>query len=396
MITREISQSIQRLFTKFPIIMIAGTRQSGKTTLIQELYPDFQYINCEQESIQNLANSDITAFVNQYNDHVIFDEAQRIPNLFSALQVLVDERKQQPGQFIISGSQNFLLMKNISQSLAGRAAVFHLLPLSHYELTHTQIPVAKDSTLTTTEQWVYTGGYPRLYDVSLDPNDYFPSYIATYIERDVIAEMGVKKLAEFRVFLTQCALQIGQLLNYTTLARNSGIDVKTAKEWISILESSFIIHRLHPYSTNLGKRLVKTPKLYFYDSGLAAHLIGLSSSEELLLSQYRGQLFENAIVSEIIKRYYAQGKTPKLSFYRDINGKEIDIILERGPQIQYAIEVKASHTYDAHAFATINSLAQQLQLTTEQEVVVYGGDQSFDTKFGKLVTVAGLNELIAQ
>lgn len=389
MIRREISQTIHRLFSKFPIVMLTGARQSGKTTLLRELFPDYQYVNCEDESVRNLGNSDITSFINQYNNHVIFDEAQRVPQLFSALQVLVDQRQQQPGQFIISGSQNFLLMHSISQSLAGRAAVLHLLPLSYKELTNNP----EGGINLTTDQWTYTGGYPRLYDMHIDPEDYFPSYISTYLERDRLNELGVKKISEFRTFLTQCALHTGELVNYSSLAQSSGIDAKTAKDWISILETSFVVFRLFPYYTNLGKRLIKTPKLYFYDSGLAAQLIGLESAEELALSKYRGPLFENAVIAEIMKMYYANGKTPKLTFWRDTNKKEIDLIIEKGGTIQSAIEIKASHTYDSHAFANINSLSEQLGLSTEQEIVIYGGNQSFDTKFGRLLTVNQIPQL---
>ena len=215
------------LLTKFPILSLTGARQSGKTTLLREQFSDYRYVNLEQANVADLARTDIRSFLSLYDNNVIFDEAQRVPGLFSELQVMVDERRQAPGQFILSGSQNFLLMNNITQSLAGRVAIMHLPPLSHVELT------AADMMPSTTDEWTWRGGYPRLYDIDIAPEDYFPNYISTYVERDVRRELGVQKLTEFRTFLTQCALHTGELVNYAALAQGSGVDAKTATGWLS-------------------------------------------------------------------------------------------------------------------------------------------------------------------
>ena len=388
MIPRAITPKMVDLLTKFPILSLTGARQSGKTTLLREQFSDYRYVNLEQANVANLARTDIRSFLSLYDNKVIFDEAQRVPDLFSELQVMVDERRQAPGQFILSGSQNFLLMNNITQSLAGRVAIMHLPPLSHMELT------AADMMPSTTNEWTWRGGYPRLYDIDIAPEDYFPNYISTYVERDVRRELGVQKLTEFRTFLTQCALHTGELVNYAALAQGSGVDAKTATGWLSLLESSFITFRLYPYHRNMGKRLVKTPKLYFHDTGLAAHLLGIDSPEELLFSKFRGPLFENAVISELVKQYQAQGKRPHLYFWRDTNRKEIDLLIEKGGSLRHAIEIKAASSYDSHAFGPISDLSSQLGLNSTDCAVVYGGQESFNTKFGRLMTVNQLDQLV--
>lgn len=387
MIPREITPTLSRLFKQFPILTLTGTRQSGKTTLLRELFPEFDYVSLENPDVRNLANTDPRAFLDRYNNHAIFDEVQRAPQLFSYLQGIVDDRRQEPGQFILSGSQNFLLMRNITQSLAGRAAVLHLLPLSYSELANAGLNGM------TMQRWLRQGGYPRLYDVGIDPIDYFPNYVATYVERDVREELGVRKLAQFRDFLVQCAVRVGEIVNYNAIASACGVDGKTVEEWISLLESSFIVFRLHPYHKNFGKRLVKTPKLYFYDTALASYLLGLENDDELLTSKYRGPLFENAVVSEIIKAYTNNGRSPHLYYWRDANQKEIDLIIEKGGAIRYAVEVKASSTYDSHAFATVTALSDVMGLDAAQRVVVYGGSEAMDTSFGRLLTVGDISQL---
>lgn len=388
MIPRAITTKMTDLLDKFPILSLTGARQSGKTTLLKETFPDYRYINLEQTSVADLARTDIQTFLSLYGDKVIFDEAQRVPDLFSELQVLVDERRQEPGQFILSGSQNFLLMDNITQSLAGRVAIMHLPSLSYAELRAAGLEPPNADT------WSWRGGYPRLYDIGIPPEDYFPNYVSTYVERDVRHELGVQKLAEFRTFLTQCALHAGELVNYAALAQGSGVDAKTAAGWLSLLESSFIVFRLYPYHRNMGKRLVKTPKLYFYDTGLAAYLLGIDSPEDLPFSKHRGALFENAVIGEVIKHYHARGRKPQLCFWRDSNRKEIDLLVEKGGTLRYAVEIKASTTYDSHAFGPINDLAPQLGLDAAHCAVVYGGGESFDTRFGRMLTIDQLDQLV--
>ncbi|WEV72522.1 ATP-binding protein [Bifidobacterium sp. ESL0790] len=392
MIPRTITDTIRDAVSQFPVVTLTGARQSGKTTLLREEFPDYQYVSLEGSRAQRLAADDPEAFLRLYGDHVIFDEAQRVPKLFSDVQVLVDERKQRPGQFIISGSQNFLLLKSISQSLAGRAAILHLLPLSYRELSQGGLAPK------TMDDWVFKGGYPRLFDQSVERSVnmglYFSGYVDTYIERDVREELGVRKVGDFTTFLRQCALRSGEMLNYNALAVACGVSVGTVREWLSMLESSFIVFRLYPYHTNFGKRLVKTPKLYFYDTGLAAYLSGLDSLEALMLSDHRGSLFENAVIVELMKLYYAQGRKPQLYFWRDAERKEIDLLIEKGGKVRYAVEIKASTVYDSHAFAVVDELGERFGLDAAHRIVVYGGDQTVDTRFGKLLQVADLPQLV--
>ncbi|OZG60572.1 ATPase AAA [Bifidobacterium lemurum] len=384
MIPRAITPTMIRQFQQFPILTLTGTRQSGKTTLIREQFPQYDYVSLENPDAQSLAVNDPLTFLARYNNHAIFDEAQRVPQLFSYLQGIVDERGQEPGQFILSGSQNFLLMQGISQSLAGRASVLHLMPLSHSELANADMGM---------DMWVRRGGYPRIYDIGLDPIDYFPNYVSTYVERDVREELGVRKLSQFRDFLVQCAVRVGEVVNYSAMASACGVNAKTVEEWISMLESSFIAFRLHPYHKNFGKRLIKAPKLYFYDTGLASYLLDLESDDELMMSKYRGPLFENAVVSEIMKAYAVRGRTPRLYYWRDDKQQEIDLIIEKGGAVRYAVEVKASATYDSHAFATISKLSEIMGLDLAQRIVVYGGRDSMETSFGRLLTIGDIPQL---
>lgn len=388
LINRTMSTKIRSLANQFPIVTVTGARQSGKTTLAQELFSDFAHVTLEDPSLRDLAINDMHSFLARYSNHVIFDEAQRVPQLFSALQGIVDQRGTN-GQFVLTGSQNFLLMKTISQSLAGRVAVMYLLPLSYAELSDAGM---RPKTL---DDWVWRGGYPRLHANGISPLDFYPSYIDTYVERDVREEFGVRKLSQFRQFLVQCAVRTGEVINYESLARDSGIDGKTAREWLSILETSFIAFRLYPYYKNYGKRLVKSPKLYFYDTGLAANLLDLGSCDEVLTSPYRGNLFENAVAVEIIKQYHAQGRRPRLYYWRDYDKQEIDFIIEKSGNIQYAVEVKASGSFNSHAFATIDSLSATLGLDRTQRIVVYGGNDSYDTRFGRTIPVSELPQLVS-
>ncbi|MDF7665614.1 ATP-binding protein [Bifidobacterium sp. ESL0745] len=377
---------------QFPIVSLTGARQSGKTTLLKEMFPDFRYVSLEESKERRIAESDPVSFLGMYDDRVIFDEVQRVPDLFSELQVLVDERRQRPGQFIISGSQNFLLMRSISQSLAGRVMLLHLLPLSYAELEASGLRPGN------MDEWVVRGGYPRLFDEAVEtavrPDFYFRSYVGTYLERDVRQELGVRKLDAFRKFLRQCAVRCGQTLNYNAMAVACDVSVPTVKEWLSVLEASFIVFRLYPYHTNFGKRLVKSPKLYFHDTGFAAYLLRIQDAEQMLLSRQRGAFFENAVIAELVKRYYARGSNPELYFWRDSERKEVDLLIERGGRICYVVEIKASAVFDQHAFAMVNELGEKFGLDLAHRVVVYGGDRSLTTRFGRLLQVADLGELV--
>ncbi|BDR52321.1 ATPase [Bombiscardovia nodaiensis] len=348
--SRVIGPVLSQYMQWFPVVSLTGPRQSGKTTLTRQLFSNFEYVSLENPDVRQLALDDPRAFFARYRSHVIFDEAQRVPSLFSYLQEIVDETNE-PGQFVLTGSQNFLLLKTISQSLAGRVGIAHLLPFSYAEASQSsQAPVSVDD-------YMFKGGYPRLYGSGVPSSDFFQAYIQTYLERDIRDDLGVRKIADFERYLSLCATRIGELFADSALAVEARISPATASDWLSLLEASFVAFRLQPYYRNFGKRLVKTPKLYFYDTGLACHLLGLTSSEDLLLNQpLRGHLFENLVVSELLKHYYNQGKRPQLYYWRDSNRKEIDLVIEHGGQIRYLVEVKASATYNPHAFATIDSL----------------------------------------
>lgn len=387
MIPRALTGKMVALSSKFPVLSVTGPRQSGKSTLVRSAFSEYRYVSLEDEDMRALAENDPRAFLSRYDAKVIFDEVQRVPGLFSYMQSVVDERNM-PGQYVLSGSQNFLLSRSVSQSLAGRVAVLHLLPLSCAELASVgDMPANID-------ELMFRGGYPRPIVMNIDPPDFFPNYISTYIDRDVRTELGVKKVAEFNTFLTMCATRVGEVLNLTSLANDCDISVDTARDWLSVLESSFILFRLHPYHRNYGKRLIKAPKLYFYDTGLVANLLGMESADQLFTSQYRGNLYENMVVVEIVKRYQALGREPKLFYWRDSNKKEIDLIIEKGGRPLYAVEVKSSSSFKPKSFEILEDLAPDFGLPVDNRFVVYGGDESFATSHGQVIGITDLGRLV--
>lgn len=383
MIKRSIADTLRHNLAHFPLVSLTGPRQSGKTTLLRNEFPEFSYVSLEDPDVRAMAQDDPRSFLSLHGKHTIFDEAQRVPELFAYLQGEVDKTGE-PGQYLVSGSQNFLLMEAISQSLAGRVAVRYLPPLSYSEMKKA------DRLPATVGEWVVRGGYPRLYDVPISPDEYFPSYIQTYLDRDVRRDLGVVKIAEFNRFVSLCALRIGNLVNVQALATECGINVRTAKEWLSLLEQGFIVHLLYPYHRNYGKRLVKTPKLYFTDTGLACTLLGIETPEDYLTSDFKGALFENAVYTELLKEAYAQGQVPKFYFWRDSSGREIDLLTEKGGSIQRAIEIKASATYNPKFFGTLDVLGESLGIPPEAREVVYSGDDSMETRHGLVHAFANL------
>ena len=289
---------------------VTGPRQSGKSTLLKNLFPDYRYVSLENPDMRSFASDDPNGFIKTFNNHVIIDEAEREPSLFSYLQTHIDDVNES-GMYLLAGSRNFHLMAAIDQSLAGRTAIMKLLPFSRHELHE-----AGELPETINEQ-IFKGFYPRIYDKDIAPTDYYPSYIATYAERDVRAMLNIGDLGRFTRFLRLCAGRIGQLLNKSNLANETGVTIPTVESWLSVLEASYILYRLEPNFNNYNKRIVKTPKLFFYDTGLACNLLGITSPEQLDTHFLRGGLFENMVINQFIKDSLNRGTTPDLTFWRD-------------------------------------------------------------------------------
>lgn len=343
MIKRQISDYLITLSKQFPVITLTGPRQSGKTTLVKTLFSNKQYVSLENPDEKEFAIQDPRGFFARFKNGAIIDEAQNVPHLFSYLQEIVDNSNKS-GEYILTGSQNFLLLEKISQSLAGRTAITYLLPLSYSEL----LPTLKKSQ---PEVWdfIFSGFYPRIHDKHLNPADWCKNYIATYVERDVRKMTAVNNLSKFQTFIRLCAGRIGQLLNVSSLASDCGIDHATAKSWLSILEASFIIFLLKPYHKNFNKRLVKQSKLYFYDTGLACYLLGIENASSCLQHFIKGHIFENFVISELIKSRFNNGKDNNLYFWRDNHGHEIDVVFEHNSRL-IAIEIKAGQTITTDFF----------------------------------------------
>ncbi|ALO17357.1 hypothetical protein L21SP5_03762 [Salinivirga cyanobacteriivorans] len=377
MIKRNLADKLKYFVSKYPIVTVTGPRQSGKTTLIKSIFPDYEYVNFEDPDMLLLAQEDPRLFLSQYSNKVILDEAQRLPELFSYLQSHTDKANKE-GMYIISGSQNFLLMEKISQTLAGRTAILKLLPFSKRELANTSIK------LKTPDEHIFNGGYPRLYDKKIDPIDFYPFYIQTYIERDVRQLQNISNLLQFNRFVKLCAGRIGQLLNLSSIANECGITQPTAKAWLSILEASYIIYLLKPHHKNFNKRLVKTPKLYFYDTGLACSLLGIQNHSQILTHYLRGGLFENWMIMELIKKHFNNAKEPHIYFWRDNTGNEIDLLIENDLQIE-AYEIKSGSTYNKNFFKGLQYW-DKLNNKKTAGSVIYGGNKSMETPYGKLIS----------
>lgn len=327
--------------------------------------------------MRDFALTDPRGFLNQYKEGAIIDEAQNVPSLFSYIQTRVDQSKKD-GEFVLTGSQNFSLVEGISQSLAGRAAVAHLLPLSIEEL------ISDNETVENPFTFIQKGFYPRVYDKNIPATDWFKSYINTYLERDVRKITNIYDLSKFQLFLKLCAGRIGQLLNMSSLASDCGVTHSTINSWISILEASFVVFLLRPHHQNFNKRLVKQPKLYFYDTGLASHLLGLHKSEDLVSHYMRGALFENFVVADLIKQRYNQGRESNLNFWRDNHGHEVDVVISAGENL-IPLEIKSSQTISSEQF---KSLSYWYELTGKKNdgYLVYAGNASQERTMGRVMS----------
>lgn len=378
MIARTIQQKIENLASKFPVVTLTGPRQSGKSTLLRHAFPDYQYVSLENLDVRTFATEDPHGFLKTYPRHVIIDEAQRVPTLFSYIQTYVDE-VDEPGLYILSGSHNFLLMETVNQSLAGRTAILKLLPFSHDE------KVSGGILPSTIDEEIFYGGYPRIFDKNISPTDYYPFYLQTYVERDVRMMKNIGDLNAFIRFLKLCAGRIGQLLNLSSLANDCGISVPTASSWLSLLEASYICHLLRPDWNNFSKRLVKTPKLYFYDTGLACSLLDISSPSQLATHYLRGGLFENLVITNFLKRAWNKGYEADLRFWRDSQGNEVDLLLYDGSTHPTAYEIKSGATFNTDFFSGLTKWASLSDTPTTSLNVIYSGKDTLTTSKGTLL-----------
>jgi len=389
MINRQITESIRSLLTQYPILSVTGPRQSGKTTLLRNLFTEYRYVNFEDPDTRLFFEQDARGFLREYDRYVIFDEAQRVPDLFSYIQVKADEDRLM-GQFILSGSQNFLLLEKITQSLAGRVAIFRLLPLSHAELEANHPPLKPADVETS----IWRGGYPVLYDRNADPAFYFQSYLETYVERDVRNVLNIKDLNTFQVFLRLCAGRVGQPLNVQSLATEAGISAITVRNWLSILEASYIAFQLPPFFENFNKRLVKSSKLYFYDTGLLCHLLGITTAAQINQHFSRGSLFENMAIVELMKNRYNRNVRPDFYFWKDNHGVEVDLVSLEGPDTQL-FEMKYSFTPNAAFFKGLQSFRSNApgHRSSGKNIVVYAGDDGQLRSVAKIASWRHLGQL---
>ena len=385
LVRRTLARPLRRAAARFPVVTLTGPRQSGKTTLVRAEFPNHAYVSLELPDQRAFALQDPRGFLAQFDGPAVLDEVQRAPDLFSYLQVLVDERPR-PGQFILTGSHNFLLLESISQSLAGRCAVLHLLPFSLAELC-SRPPISLDSLGQDLRRGVrpprrklfdllFTGLYPRIHDQRLPPRDWLGSYYQTYLERDVRQALQVGDLEAFGRFVRLCAGRNGQLLNLSSLASDCGITHTTARRWISVLEASFLIALLRPYHRSFGKRLIKSPKLYFLDTGLLCYLLRIRAPEELHHHAARGAIFESFVLSELHKNFVHRGEEPALYFWRDSGGHEVDLVIDLGARL-IGLEIKSAETIASDFF---DGLKRWRELTGQPDgpaALVYAGDRTF-------------------
>lgn len=380
MIKRSIKPIARKLFQRFPVLTITGPRQSGKTVLVQEVFSHLPYISLEDPDKRYFAQQDPRGFLNQMNNGGIIDEIQHVPEIVSYMQTIVDEKKKN-ALFVLTGSSQFELHHTISQSLAGRTAMLNLLPFTMDEAYAGITPPL--------EEILYTGFYPRIFDQQIEPLYYLKAYFENYIQRDVRSLLQIRNMRSFERFLRLCAGRTGQILNLSSLGNDCGLSHKTVSQWISVLEASFLIILLKPFHTNFNKRLIKAPKLYFLDAGLAAYLLGIESSRQILTHPLRGALFETMVVSEFHKYRFNEGKSSNYYYYRDNNGNEVDLLFDYGGKI-FPIEIKSGATVCSEFFKGIEYFNRLAGKQAGQGMLIYGGNEWQERSS---VTVSGYNNL---
>ncbi|MBN2511267.1 MAG: ATP-binding protein [Spirochaetales bacterium] len=372
MIKRTAEATLHRLAKGFPVICVTGPRQSGKTTLSRAAFPHKSYISLEDPDIARIAREDPRGLLDNYKEGLILDEAQTVPQVFSYLKTAVDSDPV-PGRYIVTGSRQFNLLEGVTETLAGRAAFLTLFPFSMMEL--------KDARRSSPDcfEMLFNGFYPPLYDRDVTVYDWFTNYIASYIERDVRSIIHVKDLGQFQTFIKMCASRVGQLVNFSALAQDCGITHNTAKSWISVLESSGIVFLLKPYYKNFGKRLVKTPKIYFIDTGLLCRLLGITNTEQLFMHPNRGNIFESYVIAEMFKKRLNKGINPDLYFWRDNLGNEVDVVYEDGAVIR-SVEIKTGKTITNEYSSGLETWMRFSGESPETCTIVYAGNRELQYK----------------
>ena len=372
MIKRQITEKLVQLTEKFPVVTVTGPRQSGKTTLVKYIFKNYDYVSLENFDVRLRAEHDPKSFLNNFSGKVIIDEIQHVPALLSYIQTKVDKEKTK-GMYVLTGSQNLLMSEKISQSLSGRTALIKLLPLSIFELRNSGYFNIHSQSY---EEIIFKGSYPAVYNDNINPVDFYPAYLETYIQRDVRNIQNIRNLRSFTSFVKLCAGRTGQILDLSSLANDAGISVNTAKGWISLLEAAYIIFLLPPYYKNFNKRLIKSPKVYFYDTGLASFLLGIENEKQLITHYLKGSLFENHIIMEVVKQRYNTGKQANVYYWRDNKKNEIDCIIDG--VIPHAIEIKSSQTFTKDFLKMKNYWMKTTDLPENTFSLVYGGDDSFN------------------
>ncbi len=378
---RQLLHTLIRRAKPYPVVTLTGPRQSGKTTLCRQAFAHLPYVNLEDANTRQFAHADPRGFLAQFPGGAILDEVQRLPDILSSVQVHVDEWRfaqalnsgaRDSRKFVLTGSQQLDLMDAVRQSLAGRTAVLRLLPLSMHELKFAGLPHDMNHLM-------HCGGYPAVHAQGIKPTDFFSDYFETYVQRDLSELVALRNLPEFRRMVRLCAGRVGQVLNYSGLANDVGVSQTTVISWIRLLETGYVIFLLPPWFENLGKRLIKSPKLYFYDTGLAAWLMGIDDPAQLATHPLRGHFFENLVITEFAKYFENQGERARLYFWRDSNGQEVDLLIENGmpPGKLGLVEIKSSQTYHPEFAKSLRQVSRVLGEKVARQMVVYGGDRNF-------------------